>query len=81
MYQFMRLSNIYFLLAAVVACTDYSPLAPFSSVAPLVFVLLVSMGREGVEDNRKRINDKETNAQKSLVLDRKSNKFENRRWD
>lgn len=49
--QFMRIANFYFLATAVVqSISIISPLAPFSAIAPLVFVLLVSLIREAIDD-------------------------------
>lgn len=49
--QFMRVANFYFLATAVVqSISIISPLAPFSAIAPLGFVLLVSLIRESLDD-------------------------------
>ena len=49
--QFMRVANFYFLATAVVqSISIISPLAPFTAIAPLVFVLLVSLIREAIDD-------------------------------
>jgi len=49
--QFERYANIYFLVIAILQCIpDISPLSSWSAIAPLVFVLAVSMTREGFED-------------------------------
>ena len=49
--QFMRVANFYFLATAVVqSISIISPLAPFSAIAPLVFVLVVSLIREAIDD-------------------------------
>ena len=46
--QFARYANIYFLCIAIIQSIPVlSPLSPFSAIAPLVFVLGLSMGREG----------------------------------
>lgn len=51
LYQFYRFSNIYFLFVTVLQCIPIvSPLHPITAVVPMVFVLTVSMIREGVED-------------------------------
>lgn len=47
--QFKRYANIYFLIEAVMQSIPLiSPLNPASAVAPLAFVLALSMIREGV---------------------------------
>jgi len=49
--QFLRVSNIYFLVTAIISfIPGFSPLPGYSSAAPLAFVLLMSMAREGYED-------------------------------
>jgi len=49
--QFKRFANIYFLLIAVLqSISIFSPLSPVTAIAPLVFVVAVSMIREGIED-------------------------------
>jgi phospholipid-transporting ATPase len=47
--QFKRYANIYFLVCAVLQSIPLlSPLNPASAVLPLIFVLALSMIREGV---------------------------------
>ena len=49
--QFLRVSNIYFLITAIISfIPGFSPLPGYSSALPLAFVLLMSMAREGYED-------------------------------
>lgn len=48
--QFRRVANLYFLLAAVLSSTSLAPFNPISVIAPLVFVVGVSMIKEAVED-------------------------------
>lgn len=48
--QFRRVANLYFLLAAVLSTTSLTPFSPISLIAPLVFVVGVSMTKEAVED-------------------------------
>eukprot|EP00831_Metopus_contortus_P067701 TRINITY_DN6042_c0_g1_i4.p1 TRINITY_DN6042_c0_g1~~TRINITY_DN6042_c0_g1_i4.p1 ORF type:complete len:529 (+),score=76.20 TRINITY_DN6042_c0_g1_i4:235-1821(+) len=67
--QFYRLANIYFLVTAIVqSISIISPLHPVSAIAPLVFVLLVSMAREGIEDFRRYQEDKKINGQPIKIL-------------
>ena len=51
--QFRRVANLYFLLAATLALTPVSPYSPPSLIAPLVFVVGVSMCKEALEDWRR----------------------------
>ena len=51
LYQFSRLSNIYFLFTAIIQSIPLiSPLTSLTAIIPLIFVLGVSMIREGIED-------------------------------
>lgn len=54
--QFTRYANIYFLCIAIIQCIGVlSTLNPFSAIAPLVFVLGLSMAREGTPINNFRL--------------------------
>lgn len=61
--QFRQYANIYFLFVSIL---DYIPaIAPvqsFTSIAPLCFVLTVSLIREGLEDYVRYKQDKEQNS-------------------
>jgi phospholipid-transporting ATPase len=47
----MRVSNVYFLITAVLSfIPGFSPLPGYTSVIPLAFVLLMSMSRDAYED-------------------------------
>ena len=48
--QFRRVANLYFLLGAAVSVTPLSPFSALSLIAPLVFVVGVSMVKEAIED-------------------------------
>ena len=62
-FQFIRLANVYFLFIAVLQCIPIiSPLGPATAIAPLAFVLCVSLIREGVEDYHRAKLDKEQNS-------------------
>ena len=63
LYQFVRLANIYFVFTAVLQSIPIiSPLSPATAIAPIVFVLTVSLIREAVEDLKRRSLDNEQNA-------------------
>ncbi|CAG9465195.1 unnamed protein product [Pedinophyceae sp. YPF-701] len=66
--QFRRLANLYFLMVAIISCTPISPLTPVTFVVPLVFVLGVSLIKEGVEDRQRYRNDCEVNNRRVDVL-------------
>jgi hypothetical protein len=51
LYQFSRLSNVYFLFTAIIQSIPLiSPLTSLTAIVPLIFVLGVSMIREAIED-------------------------------
>ena len=63
LYQFIRLANIYFVFIAIIQSIPIiSPLGPATAIAPLVFVLAVSLIREAVEDLKRRKLDNEQNS-------------------
>ncbi|CAI2359865.1 unnamed protein product [Moneuplotes crassus] len=75
--QFFRIANIYFLIICILTLIPtISTLTPLTAILPLVFVLLVSMIREGIEDYYRYKSDKKSNGKKVLVLN-EHNKFEN----
>ena len=62
--QFVRLANIYFLICAILQCIPIiSPLGASSAVIPILFVLSVSVIREGLEDCSRAKLDKEQNSE------------------
>ncbi|KAK4791374.1 hypothetical protein SAY86_031787 [Trapa natans] len=65
--QFRRVANIYFLVAAICSLFSISPFTPTSMIAPLVFVLGVSMTKEAIEDWHRFIQDVKVNSRKALV--------------
>ena len=66
--QFVRLANIYFLICAILQCIPLiSPLNPVTAVVPLVFVLSVSIIREGIEDYARAKLDKQQNNEETIV--------------
>ncbi|CAH1415133.1 unnamed protein product [Lactuca virosa] len=65
--QFRRVANLYFLLVAVLSVTSLAPFSPLSLIAPLVFVVGISMLKEGVEDWHRFLQDLEVNSRKVKV--------------
>ncbi|GJZ62573.1 probable phospholipid-transporting ATPase 4 [Tanacetum coccineum] len=65
--QFRRVANIYFLLAAALSLTPVTPFTPISMIAPLVFVIGLSIAKEGWEDFNRFIQDRKVNVRKVLV--------------
>jgi magnesium-transporting ATPase (P-type) len=63
LYQFIRLANVYFVFIAIIQSIPIiSPLGAATAIAPLVFVLTVSLIREAVEDLKRRSLDNEQNS-------------------
>ncbi|KAJ9123974.1 hypothetical protein QFC22_000765 [Naganishia vaughanmartiniae] len=71
--QFKFFFNLYFLL---VALSQFVPALKIgfiaTYVAPLAFVLSVTMGKEAYDDYQRHLRDREANSLKYLVLDRGS---------
>ncbi|KAH7882069.1 hypothetical protein F5I97DRAFT_1989102 [Phlebopus sp. FC_14] len=67
--QFKFFFNLYFLL---VALSQFIPALKigfiFTYVAPLAFVLCVTMGKEAYDDYKRNLRDREANSQKYLIL-------------
>ena len=52
--QFRRYANVYFLVSAILqSIKAISPLNPISAISPLLFVISLSIMREGYEDLKK----------------------------
>ncbi len=67
--QFRRFSNIYFLINAVISLIPIAaPVSPFTSIAPLVFVLGVTAIKDAIEDHRRYVSDRQANSQEFEVL-------------
>lgn len=68
--QFRKVSNVYF---TIVMCVQFipglSPLIPITSILPLMFVLLVSIITEFVEDNKRHKEDTKNNSLRFQVLE------------
>jgi magnesium-transporting ATPase (P-type) len=64
--QFKRYANIYFLIMAILQSIPIiSPLNPLSSIAPLTFVIGLSLLREALEDYARYKSDIELNSSKA----------------
>ena len=74
LYQFSRLSNVYFLFTAIIQSIPLiSPLTSLTAIIPLIFVLGVSMIREAIEDLRRNTYDNLNNEEEVLVF--RNNRF------
>ncbi|XP_024971436.1 probable phospholipid-transporting ATPase 4 [Cynara cardunculus var. scolymus] len=65
--QFRRVANLYFLLAAALSLTPVSPFSPVSMIAPLVFVIGLSMAKEALENWHRFMQDMKVNMRKVIV--------------
>jgi magnesium-transporting ATPase (P-type) len=69
LYQFSRLSNVYFLFTAIIQSIPIiSPLTSLTAIIPLIFVLGVSMIRELIEDLVRNNSDKLNNEEEVIVF-------------
>lgn len=72
--QFRRLANVYFLLIIILLMLGtyttlfQAPLTPYTTLFPLLVVLAVTMGKEGIEDIKRHWADVETNTSAAEVL-------------
>ena len=68
LFQFYRLANVYFLFIAIIQSIPIiSPLVSATSLAPLIFVISVSLVREGIEDYIRHKYDTKLNNQRVKV--------------
>lgn len=65
--QFRRVANLYFLLTALLSLTPVSPFSAVSMIAPLAFVVGLSMAKEALEDWRRFMQDMKVNSRKASV--------------
>ncbi|KAK9131235.1 hypothetical protein Sjap_011722 [Stephania japonica] len=65
--QFRRVANVYFLMAAILSLTPVAPFSSVSMIAPLAFVVGLSMAKEALEDWRRFMQDMEVNSRKVSV--------------
>lgn len=77
--QFSKYANLFFLFtAALQQIPNISPTNRYTTIGPLIVVLLVSAAKELVEDFKRKTSDKSLNHSKARVL--KGSKFENIKW-
>ncbi|XP_011096893.1 probable phospholipid-transporting ATPase 5 [Sesamum indicum] len=65
--QFRRVANLYFLLAAILSVTPLAAFNPVSVIAPLVFVVGLSMLKEAIEDWHRFLQDRNVNSRRVKV--------------
>ena len=77
--QFSKYANLFFLFtAALQQIPNISPTNRYTTIGPLIIVLLVSAGKELIEDFKRKNSDKSLNHSKARVL--KGSSFENIKW-
>lgn len=77
--QFSKYANLFFLFtAALQQIPNISPTNKYTTIGPLIVVLLVSAVKELIEDFKRKTSDKSLNHSKARVL--KGSKFENIKW-
>lgn len=52
--QFRRVANFYFLVTGILSFTSLAPYSAVSAVVPLIIVIGATMGKEAVEDWRRK---------------------------
>ncbi|GET86344.1 phospholipid transporting ATPase-like protein, putative [Leishmania tarentolae] len=69
LYQFYKISNVYFLFVMIIALVPgASPINPFSSIVPLSFVLGAGIFKDLWEDSKRRRADRQANEKIVYVL-------------
>ena len=77
--QFSKYANLFFLFtAALQQIPNISPTNRYTTIGPLIIVLLVSAGKELIEDFKRKSSDKSLNHSKARVL--KGSSFEDLKW-
>ncbi|PQE10846.1 phospholipid-transporting ATPase protein [Rutstroemia sp. NJR-2017a BBW] len=77
--QFSKFANLFFLFtAALQQIPNISPTNQYTTIGPLILVLLVSAGKEVVEDYRRKTSDKSLNNSKARVL--RGSQFTDTKW-
>ncbi|KAI9678940.1 MAG: aminophospholipid translocase [Trizodia sp. TS-e1964] len=77
--QFSKYANLFFLFtAALQQIPNISPTNRYTTIGPLIIVLLVSAGKELVEDWKRKTSDKSLNHSKARVL--KGQTFQDTKW-
>ncbi|KAF0774990.1 hypothetical protein AaE_001310 [Aphanomyces astaci] len=81
MEQFRRVANFYFLIISLLQlATPYSPTNQYSTIGPLVLVLVATMIKEAVEDKVRHDADKTVNRAKTLVFVDATRGYQERMW-
>ena len=79
--QFRRVANFYFLIIAVIQLIpNVSPVAPWSSIVPLILVISFTSVKEGWEDYNRGKADKDINGSITKVYDGETGNYKERMW-
>lgn len=77
--QFSKYANLFFLLTAILQqIPNISPTSRYTTIVPLGIVLLVSAGKEIIEDRRRKSQDRQLNRSPARVL--RGTRFEDVKW-
>lgn len=77
--QFSKYANLFFLFTAgLQQIPNISPTNRYTTIVPLFIVLMVSAGKEAIEDYRRKTADKSLNMSKARVL--KGSTFQDTKW-
>lgn len=77
--QFSKYANLFFLFtAALQQIPNISPTNRYTTIGPLIIVLMVSAVKELIEDFKRKSSDKSLNDSRARVL--KGSNFENVKW-
>ncbi|KAK7713628.1 aminophospholipid translocase [Botryosphaeria dothidea] len=77
--QFSKYANLFFLFTAVLQqIPNISPTNRYTTIVPLIIVLLVSAIKEQVEDHRRKTQDRSLNNSKTRIL--KGSSFQETKW-
>ncbi|SMR50266.1 unnamed protein product [Zymoseptoria tritici ST99CH_1A5] len=77
--QFSRYANLFFLFTAILQqIPNISPTNRYTTIVPLGIVLLVSAGKEVIEDNRRRSQDNQLNRSPARAL--RGTTFQDTKW-
>ena len=77
--QFSKYANLFFLFTAILQqIPGISPTNKYTTIVPLAIVLLVSAGKEVIEDNRRKSQDRQLNRSPAQVL--RGTRFEDVKW-
>jgi phospholipid-transporting ATPase len=77
--QFSKYANVFFLFtAALQQIPNLSPTNKYTTIGPLIIVLMVSAAKELVEDHKRKTSDKSLNNSKARVL--RGTSFEETKW-